>query len=85
MEPWLRSDVLHARMEGLVKKGLLHARTMTMEWIIPGGEDEPSLPDGCIISFIPLHERGLVTPPHQFLRGLLHYYEIELQHLNPNG
>jgi hypothetical protein len=23
--------------------------------------------------------------PHKFLRGLLHYYGIELQHLNPNG
>jgi hypothetical protein len=23
--------------------------------------------------------------PHRFLRGLLHHYKIELQHLNPNG
>ena len=67
MEPWLRSDVLHVRMEGLVKKGLLHARTMTMEWIIPGGEDEPSPLDGYVVSFVPFHECGFVTPPHQFL------------------
>jgi len=26
-----------------------------------------------------------VTPAHRFLRGLLHYYKIELQHLNLNG
>jgi len=65
-------------MQGLVKKGLFHARTMAMEWIIPGGEDELSSPDGYIISFVPFHERGFMTPPHQFLRGLLHYYEIEL-------
>ena len=26
-----------------------------------------------------------MTLPHRFLRGLLHYYELELQHLNPNG
>ena len=26
-----------------------------------------------------------MTPPHRFLRGLLHYYGLELQHLNPNG
>ena len=56
-----------------------------MEWIVPSGEDEPSPPNGYVISFIPFHERGLVTPPHRFLRGLLHYYGIELQHLNPNG
>ena len=26
-----------------------------------------------------------MTNAHRFLRGLLHYYKIELQHLNPNG
>jgi len=54
-------------MEGLVKKGLLHTRTVVMEWIIPGGEDEPSLLDGYVISLVPFHERGFVTPPHRFL------------------
>jgi hypothetical protein len=24
-------------------------------------------------------------PPHPFFWGLLHHYQIELQHLNPNG
>ena len=85
MEPWLCSDVLHAHMEGLVKKGLLHTRTMVMEWIVPSGEDAPSLPDGYVVSFDPFHERGFMTPPQRFLRGLLHYYGIELQHLNPSG
>ena len=56
-----------------------------MECIIPSGEDEPSLSDGYVVSFIPFHERGLMTPPQRFLRGLLHYYGIELQHLNPSG
>ena len=55
-----------------------------MEWIVPSGEDEPSPPDDYVVSFVPFHERGLVTPPHRFFRGLLHYYGLELQHLNPN-
>ena len=29
--------------------------------------------------------RGFTTPAHKFVRGLLHYYKVELQHLNPNG
>ena len=78
MEPWPRFDVLHVCMEGLVKKGLLHARTVAMEWIVPGGENEPSSPNGYVVFFVPFHEHGLVTPPHQFLRGLLHYNGIEL-------
>ena len=72
MEPWPRPDVLHVRMEGLVKKGLLCARTAVNEWIIPGGKDVLSPLDEYVVSFIPFHERGFVTPPHQFLRGLLH-------------
>jgi hypothetical protein len=28
-------------MEGLVKRGLLYARTTAMEWLVPGGEDAP--------------------------------------------
>ena len=67
MEPWPRSDVLHVCMEGLVKKGLLYARTMMNEWIVPGGEDVPSPPDGYVVSFIPFHEREFVTPPQRFL------------------
>jgi hypothetical protein len=44
----------------------------------------PGPPDGYVISFVHFHERGLATPAHLFLRGLLHYYKIELQYLNPN-
>jgi hypothetical protein len=65
-------------MEGLMKKGLLRVRTAMNEWIIPDNEDKPMPPDGYVISFIPLNERGLVMPLHRFLRGLLDYYDIEL-------
>ena len=78
MEPWMHSDVLHARMDGLDKKGLLRARTAVMEWIVPCGEDVLSPTNGYVISFIPFHQRGFTTPPHCFLRGLLHHYGIEL-------
>ena len=54
-------------MEGLVKKGLLYARTVVNEWIVLGGEDVPSLLDGYVVSFIPFNERGFMTPPHRFL------------------
>ena len=65
MEPWPRSNVLRVRMEGLVKKGLLYARTMVNEWIIPGGKDVPLPPDDYVISFIPFLEWGFLTPPHR--------------------
>ena len=55
------------------------------EWLLPGEEDMPWPPIGYVVSFAHFHERGFATPAHGFLRGLLHYYKIELQHLNPNG
>ena len=42
-------------------------------------------PEGYVVSFALFHERGFIVPAHKFLRGLLDYYQVELQHLNPNG
>ena len=52
---------------------------------MPDHEDASTPRDGYVISFAPFHERGLAVPPHPFFQGLLHHYQIELQHLNPNG
>ena len=60
-------------------------RTLVEEWLLPGDEDSPSLPDSYVVSFAHFHEHRLTTPTHKFLQGLLHYDKIELQHLNPNG
>jgi len=84
MERWCRSDVTLQRLEGLVRRGLLCARTATEEWWLPDNEDAPSLPKGYVVSFARFHERGFATPAHKFLRGLLDYYMVELQHLTPN-
>ena len=78
MDSWSCSDVTHARMEGLIKCGLLHGRTDAAEWLVPGHEFEPAPPDGYIVSFVPFHERGLVVPPQLFFQDLLYHYQIEL-------
>ena len=85
MESWYHSDVTHTRMEGLVKHSLLHGRTDAAEWLMPGCKDAPTSADDYVVSFAPFHEHGLVIPLHPFFWGLLHHYQIELQHLNPNG
>ena len=72
-------------MEGLIRRGLLWAWTLAEEWPLPHKEDLPSPLDGYVVSFAHFHERGFVTPTHRFLQGLLHYYKIEVQHLNLNG
>jgi hypothetical protein len=72
-------------MEGLFNHGLLCARTAAHEWIVPNGHDFLALLDDYVVSFMHFHDHGLVAPAHRFLLGLLHYYKIEMQHLNPNG
>jgi hypothetical protein len=85
MDLWNRLDCNHARMEGLINRGLLRARSATHEWIVPDDHDFSAPPDGYVVSFVHFHDRALAAPAHCFLLGLLHYYKIELQHLNPNG
>ena len=85
MDPRCRSDINFQRMEGLVHRGLLRVRTSIEEWLLPGEEDLLSPLEGYVVSFPHFHEHGFATPAHRFLWGLLHYYKIKLQHLNPNG
>ena len=85
MDPWCHSDITFQCMEGLIHHGLIHAWTSVEEWLLPSEEELPSPLDGYVVSFAHFHEHGFTTPTHRFLRGLLHYYKIEVQHLNPNG
>ena len=85
MELWCCSDITLQRLEGLVRRGLLCARTAAEEWWLPSNKDTPLPPEGYIMSFTHFHEQGFATPTHKFLWGLLNYYNVELQHLTPNG
>ena len=84
MEPWGRSSITPQRPEGLVRRGLHRPLTAAEEWRLLSNEDVPSPLDGYVMSFAHFHERGFAIPAHKFLRGLLDYYQVELQHLTPN-
>ena len=85
MELWGRSSITSQRLEGLIHHGLLRPLSAVMEWLLPGEEEVPAPPEGYVISFAIFHEWGFPIPAHRFLWGLLDYYEVELQHLTPNG
>ena len=85
MEPWCKSNISLQRLEGLVRRGLIRPLTAVEEWRLPGDEDEPLPPEGNVMSFAHFHELGFAIPAHKFLWGLLDYYQVELQHLTPNG
>ena len=85
MELWGRSGITSRRLEGLVRRGLLCPLSAIGEWLLPSDESEPAPPKGYVVSFAIFHERGFAVPVHRFLWGLLDYYQVELQHLTPNG
>jgi len=62
MSQWVRSDVIVARLNGLVSLGLLRPLTAAQEWIVPRGELAPVPPPGYVVSFVDFHERGFTTP-----------------------
>ena len=85
MGSWRRSSVTEHELEALVSRGELPALTAAEEWRVPGDEAEPNPLAGYIVSFISFHERGFGVPADDFIRGLLHFWGLEVQHLNPNG
>ena len=69
MDPWCCSDITFQRMEGLINRGLLRARTSAEEWLLLDEEDLSSSLDGYVVSFAHFHERGLMTPPTNSSKG----------------
>jgi hypothetical protein len=54
-------------------------------WRPANGEDIPTPSTNEIVVLCSFFQRGFGLPTCEFLCGLLHHYEIELVHLNPNS
>ena len=48
-------------------------------------EIEPKPPQGYVVSFVCLHERGFGVPVCRFMRALCEYYGAELHNFSPNS
>jgi hypothetical protein len=46
---------------------------------------EPNPPNGYVVSFIRLHERGFTASASRFMRGLCYHYGVELHNFTPNA
>ena len=49
----------------------------------PAAAAEP--PQGYVVSFVRLHERGFGVPVSRFMRALCEYYRVELHNFSPNS
>jgi hypothetical protein len=59
--------------------GLLNKEAMKM----PGYESSPHPPIGFPVTFVNFLIRGLSVPVHEFVRGLLFIYGVQLHQLTP--
>jgi hypothetical protein len=73
-----------SHLQKLVKHGFLLAAELET-YRLPEDPTLAAPADGYVVSFIALYEQGFGAPPHQFLRLLLWYDGLELNHLTPLG
>jgi len=86
--PWGKSSATVAVLEQLVADRLLprNPDLGAPAWISPRpDETEPKPPQGYVVSFVRLHERGFGVPASRFMRALCDYYEVELHNFSPNA
>jgi hypothetical protein len=72
-----QTDLTKAQTDGLIADG--------DQVIFPSTERIPKPPSGFRVMFLAFLLRGLSFPAHEFLRGLLFVYGVQLHQLTPNS
>jgi hypothetical protein len=79
---WIPSSFNDTDLKKAKREGFLSEST---EIIFPRDEAIPSPPTGFWVMFLALLFCGLSLPAHEFLRGLLFVYGVQLHQLTPNS
>jgi hypothetical protein len=74
---FLQSDLAKAQKDGFIAE--------EDQVIFPSTERIPKPLSGYRVMFLAFLLRGLSFPAHEFLRGLLLVYDMQLHHLTPNS
>ncbi|KAM0884451.1 hypothetical protein ACQ4PT_030973 [Festuca glaucescens] len=78
---WERSKISAQDNRLLKKMGLFNKKAMKM----PGDESSPHPPSDFRVTFVDFLIRGFSIPVHEFLRGFLFIYGIQVHQLTPNS
>jgi hypothetical protein len=79
---WVPSDFKQKDLTKVQADGLISDDDQV---IFPSTERIPKLPSGFWVMFLAFLLRGLSFPTHEFLRGLLFVYGVQLHQLTPNS
>jgi hypothetical protein len=81
---WETSTVTEEQIQSLLDRGLLRPKAQ-VSWRLAAGEEFPTEGTSETVIIFTHIERGFGVLAGDFLRGLLHFYHIELVHLAPNS
>jgi hypothetical protein len=79
---WIPSSFDDGDLKKTKKEGFLPA---SVEIVFPSTESIPSPPAGFWVMFLAFLLRSFSLPAHEFLRGLLFLYGVQLHQLTPNS
>jgi hypothetical protein len=68
----------------LEKKGFIPSREAS-GWMLESEDEMPHPRDDEMVMLASFYGCGFDLPLHPFVRGLLHYYQLEVQNLRPNA
>ncbi|MBW8728243.1 MAG: hypothetical protein JF625_24255 [Inquilinus limosus] len=80
---WRRSETRESDLRKLRERSLIPQDATAVR--LPGNEVIPRPPSGYRVMFVAFVLRGFSYPVHDFLRGLLFFYGVQLHHLSPNS
>lgn len=81
---WVKSTVSDKELSEEVAEGVLPPCEL-IDWQAAASEEFPT-PNTCdLVVFLPFFYFGLGLPTSEFFRGLLHFYGINIHHLNLNS
>lgn len=86
---WMASSVSTAQQNHLAGLGYLPPQEhVTWRSLVTAdgtmAEVSPVARNGVKVPFIPFLVRGLSLPVHEFFRGLMYFYQLQMHHLTPN-
>jgi hypothetical protein len=79
---WVPSDFKQKALEKAQADGLIFVDDQV---VFPSTDRIPNPPSGFWVMFLAFLLRGLSFPAHEFLRGLLFVYGVQLHHLTTNS
>jgi hypothetical protein len=79
---WTATALVEADLKKVKKEGFL---AESVDVIFPSTEVIPAPPPGFWVMFLAFLLRGFSLPAHEFLRGLLFVYGVQLHQLTPNS